>query len=131
MTYVIRNSDGTIKTFAERGDDVSLQNGETVEQVGLSFDEYANRLKLSVNGKSGSTIKAAVGSEDITVTVSCPGESSVELAVNDLTETVTLTKGTGLLTLSAGIAGIFLISPSNKGKYCAAGEAVLVVEVVE
>lgn len=130
MIYIVRNADGTIKTFSESGGWV-LGEGETVEEVNTTFAEYASRLVLSVNGKTGQGVKVAKGSGDVTVNVSCPGKTSVALTVNGLSETVALTGGNGSLTLMTDVAGLFVIEPADKTQYCAAGEAIAVVEVTE
>lgn len=130
MIYVVRNADGTIKTFSDVGG-WGLADGETVEEVSGSMSEYATRLKLLVNGKTGETIIVSKNSGDITVTVSCPGKPSVDLSVNGVKETVSLSDGEGIITLSTAVSGLFLIEPFDKTQYCAAGEAVLAVEVQE
>jgi hypothetical protein len=129
MTTIIRNSDGSIKTFTERGDDVALAPGETMEESPLSFAEYASRLRISLSGRSGETITIPTGSPDQTISVSCPGESSVTLFVNGFSETVPLVNGAGTLTLSAEVPGRYIILPADSAKYCAAGESVLILEV--
>ncbi|MBA4375278.1 MAG: hypothetical protein C0401_03780 [Anaerolinea sp.] len=129
MTHIIRNSDLTIKTFTERGDDIVLAAGETLEFSPLSFTDYANRLKFSLAGRSGETIYIPAGSPDLIVSVSCPGEASIALMVNGMPETVTLTNGIGSLTLSAEVPGLYIITPAYKTRYCPAGQATLFIEV--
>lgn len=130
MIYIVRNADETIKTFSET-DNWVLEDGEKIEVVDSTFSEYANRLRLSSGGISGQTIQVAKNSGDMTVIVSCPGKSSVDLSVNGVKETVSLSGGKGTITLSSAVSGLFLIEPFDKTQYCAAGEAVLAMEVQE
>lgn len=131
MIKVIRNPDRTIKTFVDniREDDVLLP-GETMEIVLNSFNEYANRLVLSCAGRSGETMRVARGAGEITVEVNCPGEVSVSLNINGTVETLPLINGKAALMLSSEVPGTFLIGPADRASYCAAGQAVLMVEVV-
>jgi hypothetical protein len=129
MTFIIRKADNTIKTFTARGDDVSLGEGETFEESPLTFVEYAGRLRLSLGGSSGETLTVPFGAPDQVVTVTCPGEASVTLLVNGVSEAVPLINGTGTVTLSAEVAGRYLLTPADTTKYCPAGESVLIIEV--
>lgn len=131
MIYIIRNADRTIKTFLEKGADCVLQQGETLEIRPESFTEYAGRLRLSANGHSGELVRVAQGSGMVEVLVEAPGAPEINLQVNNLVETVPLEGGRGRLLLGTGEPGRFEISPADRIQYCAAGEAVLVVEVVE
>jgi hypothetical protein len=130
MIYVIRNSDRTIKTFSERGDDFVLQPGETIETLPYSFVEFASRLRLSVDGVSGQTIIIPAGSSDIVLDVSCPGQSEVQLYINELLDTVLLTAGQGQLLLSAELPGTYFITPADKINYFSGGESILTIEVI-
>lgn len=131
MTVLIRNAQGDIKTFMETGNGTVLEPGESLEEVDLPFSQYANRLRLLVNGRSGELAQAAVGSGIITVQVDCPGQTAVALTINGLTETVPLVDGKGSLALSCTVPGTFIIAPADRKTYCAAGEAVCIVEVAE
>ncbi len=62
MITLIRNPDGTLKTFAERGDDLSLAPGETLELSPLTFEQFAARLRLLVDGRGGETVRVPAGS---------------------------------------------------------------------
>ncbi|MGD0707583.1 MAG: hypothetical protein ABSA51_03925 [Anaerolineaceae bacterium] len=130
MIYLIRNADGTLKTFMEQGSDCVLAPGETLELQPGNFADYAARLRLSVDGISGEMVQRQQGSGDVTVQVACPGQAAIDLEVNGLTESVALTNGTGQLVLSADAPGTFEVRPADRALYCAAGEAVLTVEVI-
>ena len=131
MTTIIRNADHTIKTFLERGDDVVLSAGETLEFSDTSFVEYAKRLKITLNERSGETIRIPAGSGILELKVSCPGESTVSILVNDLEEVVALTNGLGMIRLSTDAPGFYLLKPGDRTQYAAAGESVLCVEVMD
>jgi F420-0:gamma-glutamyl ligase-like protein len=95
MITLIRNPDGTLKTFAERGDDLSLAPGETLELSPLTFAQFAARLRLRVDGRGGETVRVPAGSPEVTVEVLCTTGETVSIAVNGLTEDVALTGGRG------------------------------------
>ncbi len=46
MTVLIRNALGELKTFMEISAGTVLEPGETMEEVDISFRDYANRLRL-------------------------------------------------------------------------------------
>lgn len=131
MITLIRNPDGTLKTFAERGDDLSLAPGETLELSPLTFAQFAARLRLLVDGRGGETIRVPTGAPEVTIEVLCPGSTEVGIAVNDVTETVALSNGRGEIQLSAETPGVFQLAPADRAAYCAAGESILTVEVTE
>lgn len=129
MTIIIRNAMGEIKTFMETDGGTILDAGETREEIAVPFGVFARRLRLLVNGCGGELIRVSAGSGTVIVAVECPGESSVQLNINGLAEDVPLVDGRGTLLLSAEVVGTFVITPAERVKYCAAGEAVCVVEV--
>jgi ssDNA-binding replication factor A large subunit len=131
MIYIVRNADRTIKTFLERGDDYILQAGESMEISPLSFQEFAGRLRLSVGGTAAQLIRVQKEAGPVEVQVEAPLAGEVALRINDTVEVVTLQGGRGSLWLGSGEAGTFLIEPADRTSYCAAGEAILTVEVVE
>ena len=131
MTIVIRDAAGEIKTFMETAAGLVLQPGESLEEVDMPFGTYARRLRLSALGQYGELVRVPAGEEAITVTVECPGEASVLLNINGLAEDVPLVNGNGTLTLGCDTPGTFIITPADRVKYGAVGEAVCVVEVVE
>ena len=109
MITLIRNIDGSIKTYSEMPDKVeALSPGESVEIVNNTFTEYSQRLTLSCNGRSGETIRVPRASGDLTVEVRCPGETSVSLNINGTIETLPLIDGQAALLLDTGEAGVFL-----------------------
>lgn len=126
MVIIERNQSGEIVTFWEAK---TFEKSELFEKFDGDLESYTQRLKLSIGGKSGSTIAATAGNGDLTVDVSCPGKSSVDLMVNDLKETVPLTDGKGSIILSCAVPGLFVIQPANKKEYFTGGEAIAVVEV--
>lgn len=130
MTVVIRNAAGEIKTFMESASGFVPEPGETLEEVPLRFAEYARRLHLSVGGRSGETIRVPVGAGAVTVRVDCPGEAAVSLRVNGEVREVVLEDGAGRVELPCDVPGRFVITPADRVRFCAAGEAVSVVEVV-
>jgi hypothetical protein len=130
MTTVIRDSAGLIKTFMESSAGYVPEPGETMEELAVTFTEYARRLCISVDGRSGETVRVPVGTGPVSVRVECPGEQVVSLAVNGEVKDVSLEEGLGSLALSCNVPGRFVIAPADRVTYCAAGEAVSVVEVV-
>jgi hypothetical protein len=131
MTILIRNAQGEIKTFTETAAGLVLGSGETMEQVDLPLGIYAHRLRLLVGGRSGELVQAVTGSGTIVVQVECPGEMTVALDINGLLESVPLVDGKGALTLGCDVPGTFIITPADRTMYCAAGEAICIVEVKE
>lgn len=131
MITLIRNPDGTLKTFAERGDDLGLAPGETPELSPLTFEQFAARLRLLVNGRGGETVRVPVGAPQVTVEVLCTTGETVAIAVNGLTESVALASGRGEIKLSAETPGVFQLAPADRAAYCAAGESILTLEVTE
>lgn len=130
MTMVIRNSAGEIKTFMESASGYVPEPGETLEEVPLPFAEYARRLRLSIGGRSGETIRVPVGEGPVNVRVECPGETAVSLLVNGEAREVALEDGAGAVELPCDVPGRLVIAPADRVKFCAAGEAVSVVEVM-
>lgn len=130
MTTVIRDSAGLIKTFMETSAGYVPEPGETMEEVTDTFIEYARRLRLSVDGRSGETVRVPAGEGEVNVRVECPGQSAVTLTVNGEVKEVALEDGLGNLALPRDVSGRYVIAPADRVKYCAAGEAVSVVEVV-
>jgi hypothetical protein len=130
MTTVIRDSAGLIKTFMETSAGYVPESGETMEEVAESFSEYARRLRIFVDGRSGETVRVPAGEGEVNVRVECPGETTVSLAVNGEVKEVALEGGLGILVLSRNVPGRYVIAPADRVKFCAAGEAVNVVEVV-
>jgi hypothetical protein len=131
MTILIRNAQGEIKTYTETAAGLVLESGEAMEEVDLPLGVYAHRLRLLVGGRSGELIQAATDSGAIAVQVECPGEATVALDINGLVESIPLVDGKGAVTLGTDVPGTFIITPADRMKYCAAGEAVCIVEVKE
>jgi len=131
MISVIRNSDGTIKTYSEILDPQSvLMPGESLEQLNVGFVEYSKRLVISHAGRSGETIRVPQSSGDLVVEVRCPGETSVALDINGTIETLPLINGQAALMLGSEQPGRFVLKPADARKYCPAGQSLLVIEVV-
>lgn len=129
--FIIRNADASIAFFAEKANDLVLAPGQVIEELQMSFAQYASRLVLSVDGISGQTVPFPAGEGEVIVQVSCPGQASVDLLVNDLLESVPLTQGRGELILSCQNPGVFVIAPANRQLYPAAGSSLLAVVVNE
>lgn len=130
MTTVIRDSAGLIKTFMETSAGYVPEAGETMEVVTETFTDYARRLRISVDGRSGETVRVPAGDQPVNVLVECPGEMAVSLTVNGEVKEVALEDGLGSLALSRVVPGRYVIAPADRVKYCAAGEAVSVMEVM-
>ena len=131
MIYILRNPDGTIKTYAEQGQDFILLPGETMDVSPMSFVDYANRFTLAVQDREGDLIHVKVADPQLTILVSCPGESTVDLDINGTVETVQLTQGSGKVLLSTAAPGTFIIQPADRKTYPAAGRGLIAVEVLE
>ena len=131
MIYLVRRNDRTIKTYLERGDDCVLAEGETLEIQPQNFRDYAGRLRLSVNGCSGEEVRVMQASGSLQVLVEAPHAEQVALQINDRRETLPLKDGRGLYLLDTSKPGRFELSPADRTNYCAAGEALLVVQVAE
>jgi hypothetical protein len=131
MTAVIRDSAGNIKTFMQTSAGYVPEPGETLEEVDVPFTDYAVQLRISIDGRSGETVRVPVGSQAVNVRVECPGETAVTLLVSGETQVVALENGDGSLTLPCDVPGRFVIAPADRVTFCAGGEAVSVVEVVQ
>lgn len=131
MIYLVRNSDRTIKTYLEKGDDYVLLPGETMEAREISFRQFAAKLRLTVDGRGGELVRVPKGAPPVQVRVEAPLTAEMPLLVNDTVEVVPLSDGAGTLRLGTEQAGLFIIQPFDRATYCAAGEALLAVEVIE
>jgi len=81
---VIRDAKNNIKTFSESTlDDYNLVLGETKEIVDSTFVEYSRRFMLQAAGVYGQTVRAFVGGDDVTVSVSTSfSMDAVDLNIN-------------------------------------------------
>lgn len=132
MTCLIRKGNGEIKTCMENSAGAVLEGGETLEEIPMPFGEYTRRLRVYVDGYAGGELtRIPAGAGTVNVIVECPGETAVRLDVNGLAEDLPLVDGRGMLTLRLAVAGMFIITPADRVKYCAAGEALCLVEVEE
>jgi hypothetical protein len=131
MAFIIRTDNGEIKSYSETAAGIILEPGETLEETSLSLAAFSRLLRLSVEGRAGELIQTPVGTSTIQVEVDCPGETRVDLDINGLLETIPLAEGKGILTLSCETPGMFVIAPAERTKYCAAGQALCIVEVLE
>ncbi len=104
--------------------------GEFLELLDYTFEEFSHRLIISACDRSGETIRVGRDSGEITVEVNCPGDITISLDINNMVETLPLINGKAALMLSTQVPGTFIIRPADRAKYCAAGQAVLMVEVV-
>jgi hypothetical protein len=131
MITVVRSKDGSIKTFAERPfESYNLALGETMELIDTDFAEFAQRFTLTCMGRSGETITVRQGEPAVTVQVSCPGAHTVSVDVNGSIETLTPINGVAEILLGTDVPGTFIIQPADRALYCAAGNGLLVVEVL-
>jgi hypothetical protein len=131
MISIIRNPDGTIKTFSELIDPATvLSPGESLEQLNTTFEEFAQRLVISHAGRSGETIRVPRSSSDLVVEVRCPGETSVSLDINGTIETLPLIEGQAAILPGTDEPGTYIIKPADTRKYCPAGQSLLVIEVM-
>lgn len=130
MVYIIRAKDQTIKTYAELPlEQYNRALGETEEELPISFADYANRFVLSCNGVSGQTISVNIGHDPLLVELSVPGEDTVDVDINGSKFTLTPTGGGAALLFSCDVPGVYVIQPADRARYCAAGQAILVLEV--
>ena len=131
MITIIRSEDQTIKSFCA-GSEFTCDTtaGESVEYLNTDFNEYANRLVISALGKTGITLSLLQGEGGVTVNVSCPGYTNIDLSVNGTIQTVPLANGVGELCLSTQTAGVFVIAPTDRTAFCAAGNGLLCIEVI-
>jgi len=130
MTYIIYNSDHTIKTFMDYIADVPLAPGETFALTGQAFEEYAARFVLSCKGTSCNTVYAHVGDPALEIDVSAPGQETVAVNVNGEPQTVPLTDGQGSFTLATDTPCTYLIGPADRQTFCAAGSGALLVVIL-
>ena len=131
MTCILHNADGSIKSFMEQATDLPLQPGETVTLSPLPMAEYAKKFTLSCCGKTCHTVAARVGDPDIVIDVSAPDCETAGVSINDMEQTVSLDHGSGQLTLSTAMAGTYLLGPTDRNRFCAAGNGSLCVEINE
>jgi hypothetical protein len=129
MVSIIRNADNTIKTYSEKGEDFFLAPGETMEEVEGSFADYAGRLKISANGRSGETLFLPAGTLEVEVWVDCPGKNCIALEINNEEKSVMLADGRGSFSLPLVDGMSCIIRPRDCREYCPAGEAIMVVVV--
>lgn len=87
-------------------------------------------LILSCAGKSGETLRVARGSGDLVVELSCPDQTLVVIDINGSVESLPLINGKAALLLGTEETGVFILKPADEVKYCAAGQSILVIEVV-
>ncbi len=132
MTIIIRNPDQSIHSFHQFNAGIVLAKGQTLEEVDQPFEDYAERLVLSVSGITGRTISVeAQPGRIVRVDVSCPGQQTVAIDINGLAEEVPLQDGAGILELEADVPGLFILRPADRTLHCAAGNATLAVEVTD
>ena len=134
MVAIVKNADGEIVTYYERGDDVVLEVGQTLDEDPRTFVAYAERLVLSAGGRSGESLQYVQSNADVLVDVSCVecAAGSVDIVVNELIETVAIdADGNGQIALSAAVAGRFVLGPAERTVFCAGGEASLTIDIVE
>ena len=96
----------------------------------LTFQQFAGQLRLSVGGAAGRLIQVQRGAAPLEVLVQASLAGEVALRINDSVEVVALQGGCGCLKLGTGEPGTFQIEPADRTSYCAAGEAILTVEVM-
>jgi hypothetical protein len=132
MITIIRSADQTIKSFGAGADPTcDSAAGESVEYLNTDLNEYATRLTLSAQGKTGVTLSVPLGSDEVTVEVVCQGHSNIDLAMNGIVRTVALVNGKGVMTISTETAGVYVIAPADRVAFCAAGNGLLCVEVTD
>lgn len=129
MTYIIYNSDRTIKTYLERIDDVVLQDGETFKKIDQEFEEYASRFVISCEGQTCLAIRRKVGADPVVIEISAPGYTEVSISVAGSPQSVTLTEGKGSISLPTDSPGRYAIEPADRTLFCAAGNGSLLVVV--
>ena len=132
MITVIRDSAGNIKTYSESTlDDFNLALGESREMINSTFIEYSRRFMLQAAGYMGQTVYAKQGGDDVTVGVSTSLRmDAVDVDINGTIERVPLTDGLGEIVLSTENIGQFIITPADRKMFCAAGNGILVVQVI-
>lgn len=129
MTYIIRNSDGAIKSYLDFIHDTQLDPGETYEFSTLTMDQFSDRFSLSYQGKTCCTVTAKVNDPAVEILVSAPGKESVSVDVNGDPQIITLEDGYGIITLPTTAPGTFLLAPTDRKTYAAAGCGLLAVVV--
>lgn len=132
MISIIRDKDGNIKTFSNSIlQDYNKSLGESTELINTTLLEYSQRFMLSVDGISGQTFTIGMSEFDLTILVSTNLDLvSVDVDINGVIETIPLTEGKGHLILSTYNPGTFIITPADRKTFCAAGNGLLVVEVL-
>ena len=132
MITVIRDSAGNIKTYAEHAlDDYNFAMGETRDTVDSTLLDYSQRFMLQAAGVLGQTVYVKQGGDDVTVGVSTSLRmDAVDVDINGTIERVPLTDGLGEIVLSTENIGQFIITPADRKMFCAAGNGILVIEVI-
>lgn len=132
MISIIRDKDGNIKTFSNSIlQDYNKSLGESTELINTTLLEYSQRFMLSVDGISGQTFTIGMSEFDLTILVSTNLDLvSVDVDINGVIETIPLTEGKGHIILSTYNPGTFIITPADRKTFCAAGNGLLVVEVL-
>lgn len=132
MISTVRDKDGNVKTFSPLAlDDYNKSQGETIEILNTTIEEYSRRFMLSIDGETGHTYSIGMSEFDLTVNVSTtPDLVSVDIDINGYTENIPLTEGKGHFTISTYNPGTFIITPADRKTFCAAGNGLLVIEVL-
>lgn len=120
MIYIVRAPDGAIRTYGEGdGGAVALAEGEALEQVETTLVAYAARLRLSADRRA----IPADGVDEARVRVRTnPPLAEVALRVGGLAETVALSGGEAMLTISAEAPGVIVIEPADPAQFCRGGQ---------
>ncbi len=129
MIHVIYDQNGVIKYYVESIEGLELQPGETLEEINVTFEEFAARFTLSHNGQTCLIVYAHVGDPAVEIAVTAPGYSAASVDVNGQPQTVPLINGAGTLIIPTTAPGRFTLAPTDRHAFCAAGNGSLLVVI--
>ncbi len=123
MIWLLRNSGNEIVSFSESP--FTLAAGQTQETADGTLTDYEARFVVTVDRP---TI-AADGVDTATVTIhAVGGPATVDVLVNDVTETVALVGGVGSIQIGAEVPGDIHVQPADRTQHSAAGRGSLTIQ---
>lgn len=123
--YLLKDAAGNLLSFGETP--FVASGGQSVDEVAGTLSDYASRFRLSAD----TLTIAADGVDEATVTVHTnldPPPANIDVAVNGVPQTVSITAGQGTLTpIVASPPGEIVVEPDDRTQFSAAGEGSLVI----
>jgi hypothetical protein len=131
MINVIYDPSGEIRYYVESTEGLILEPGETIQEINVTFEEFAARFTLSHKGQTCQTVYAHAGDPPVEINVTAPGYASASVDVNGQAQTIPLTNGAGTLFIPTSAPGRFALAPTDRRAFCAAGNGSILVVIFE